>query len=95
MPTETIQISDAMTIPLVTPAMIDVGGISGEFAEVKITQIQINENGGYIGIIPGNAALLSNMGQNFNFSTMRPETVEAIRTAVRMIGEEWAAGITA
>jgi hypothetical protein len=86
-------VSDAMMIPLATPAMVDVGGISGEFSEVKITQLQISDSGVYLGVIPGNAALLSNRGQMAEYSSMRPETVEAIRTAVRLIGEEWSLGI--
>ena len=92
-----VSISDSLTINLTTPISVDIGGVTGTFPAVKITSLNVQEQGVYLGTNPPaavNASSVAAGGNYIPFSAMSDTTVAAAKAFVAAIGADWAAGIT-
>ena len=90
-----VSISDSLTINLSSSISVDIGGVSGQFSQLKITSLNLQEQGAYIGTNPPNAvnANPAVSGGYFPFSAMSDSTVAAVKAAVAAIGADLVAGI--
>ena len=94
--TKPVSISDSLTVNLANPISVDIGGVNGTFQAVKITSLNVQEQGVYLGTNPPAAVNASSVvagGNYIPFSAMSDTTVAAAKAFVAALAADWSAGI--